>query len=566
MSSRRHSRGLALAGVGAGVGALLVAFVILVTPGSASTSAAAPANATPPAITGAAAVGGILTASTGTWTGDGPFTFAYQWRSCDGGGDACTDLQGETGPTYTASTGDVGHTLRVAVKATDNAGATTAISAASTPVEAAQKPVNTAAPAIDGTPRQGETLTTSGGSWSALPPPALSYEWERCDKSGNLCATVDGQHARTYILSAADVAATIRSVVVASNAGGSSTATSAATGVVGTSGSSPHPGSQPDISGTDKVGQTLTAETGKTWTGTPPIGYSFFWQRCGSGGRCTTIAGATGRTYVATNADVGYRLRAIVTGRNDFGSNSIASNLTASGIAAIGPKPALRSAPTLTGSAQQGATLSATTGSWSSSASLQFGYAWSRCNGTGDACTTIAAATGSSYLLTTADVGHTLRVQVTATNSSGSASATSSPSAVVTALPAGLVRLPNGTISIPADSVELPQRLIVSHVTFSPNRLTSRAPFTGRFRVTDTRGYAVRDALVYAVALPYGVVRPAAETRTDADGWATIDFEPTAGVPRAGGAVVMFVRARNGSGRLLAGVSTRRLVQIRVAR
>jgi hypothetical protein len=96
--------------------------------------------------------------------------------------------------------------------------------------------------------------------------------------------------------------------------------------------------------------------------------------------------------------------------------------------------------------------------------------------------------------------------------------------------------------------------------------VTSRAPFTARFRVTDTRGYAVRDALVYIVTLPYGLTSPAGEVRTDTAGYATIVVRPTAALSLRRGSIVMFVRARKEGDSLLVGVSTRRLVQVLVGR
>ena len=113
--------------------------------------------------------------------------------------------------------------------------------------------------------------------------------------------------------------------------------------------------------------------------------------------------------------------------------------------------------------------------------------------------------------------------------------------------------------------VSLPQRLVISGVQFTPSRLTSRAAFIARFRVTDTRGNLVRGALVYAIGLPYGWVRNAPEVVSGSDGWATIQFVPTRLMPiHRRAALVMFVRARKPGDSLLAGVSARRLVQISI--
>jgi len=97
---------------------------------------------------------------------------------------------------------------------------------------------------------------------------------------------------------------------------------------------------------------------------------------------------------------------------------------------------------------------------------------------------------------------------------------------------------------------------------FSPSPGT-HSPITARFEVTDSNGHPVSGALVYVIGLPYGWIRSAAEQATDGTGWATITLVPTAAMPRTA-ALVMFVRARKPGDSLLAGVSTRRLVQLRI--
>jgi hypothetical protein len=87
--------------------------------------------------------------------------------------------------------------------------------------------------------------------------------------------------------------------------------------------------------------------------------------------------------------------------------------------------------PTVTGTAQQGQTLTATPGTWSA-ADATVGYQWQRCDPTGANCTAVPGATTSTYAVTPTDVGTTLRVVVTATNRFGSAPATSAQTAVVT--------------------------------------------------------------------------------------------------------------------------------------
>jgi hypothetical protein len=87
--------------------------------------------------------------------------------------------------------------------------------------------------------------------------------------------------------------------------------------------------------------------------------------------------------------------------------------------------------PTVTGTAQQGQTLTATPGTWSA-ADATVGYQWQRCDAAGANCAAVPGATTSTYAVTAADVGTTLRAVVTATNRFGTATGTSSQTAVVT--------------------------------------------------------------------------------------------------------------------------------------
>jgi hypothetical protein len=89
--------------------------------------------------------------------------------------------------------------------------------------------------------------------------------------------------------------------------------------------------------------------------------------------------------------------------------------------------PANTAAPTISGTATDGSTLSASTGTWAN-APTSYGYQWQRCSGSSCSGT---GGTASSYLLTNADVGSTLRVSVTASNAAGSASATSASTGTV---------------------------------------------------------------------------------------------------------------------------------------
>ncbi len=101
--------------------------------------------------------------------------------------------------------------------------------------------------------------------------------------------------------------------------------------------------------------------------------------------------------------------------------------------------PSSSSSPSITGGAEPlpGSTLSAQTGEWSAplgAGNISYAYQWQWCSGEGEDCETIAGAQGASYNPTRAEVGHTLRVRVTATDSDGSTSLQSEPSGAVESL------------------------------------------------------------------------------------------------------------------------------------
>jgi hypothetical protein len=248
-----------------------------------------------------------------------------------------------------------------------------------------------------------------------------------------------------------------------------------------------------------------------------------------------------------------------------------ASALTAlAGIVAIADAepavvPANTELPAVVGSAQDGELVVAKDGEWTGTDPMTFSYQWQRCDGAGASCVNINGATGKVYRVATADVAGRLRVQVTATNASGSSTAMAAPTSAVIH-PAGATRLQDGKYSIPASSVKEPYRLVLTGLQFTPTVLSSRAPFTGRFRVTDTRGYVVRDALVLVTGVPLGWIQATQEVKTNVDGYAQLQLQPTPKLRLVrGGSMVMFVRARREGDDLVAGISTRRLVRVRTA-
>ena len=472
-------------------------------------------------------------------------------------------------------------TLAACVVLTVGAVLVAVIASGAARAQAQSAPANTAPPTISGTGAVGATLTASSGGWSGSPTPTFTYQWVRCDASGGACAAITGETGSTYVVASADVGKTLRVAVTASNSDGTSQATSAATAVV-TSSAAPASTSDPAVSGSAAEGQTLTATSGG-WSGGSPITFAYQWVRCGTdggapdGSNCPAIGGATGASYKLADGDVGHRMRVRVTARNAAGSATAASNATAVVASAGGTGPAKNTKePSISGTAQQGQTLTANGGTWTGTSPITLTDQWVRCGADGgkpDAsnCAAIAGATSSTYTLASADVGQRLRLKVTGRNAQGSSTAASNPTATVQAsgpaLPPGATKLPNGKYSIPATSVALPARLVIDGIRFVPNPVRSRrTTIELRVHVSDTRGFSVRDVLVFARSTPL-VTSGVGEQRSGQDGWATVRLTPQRDFPlRRGYSVQLFVRARKDGDPILAGVSTRRLVQVRTAR
>ena len=93
-------------------------------------------------------------------------------------------------------------------------------------------PQNTKPPTISGTAQQGQTLTADPGTWTGTQPITFTYQWRRCNPSGNNCSSIAGATDKTRTPTAADVGKTLRVVVTAKNTDGSTDATSAPTGTV----------------------------------------------------------------------------------------------------------------------------------------------------------------------------------------------------------------------------------------------------------------------------------------------------------------------------------------------
>jgi hypothetical protein len=246
------------------------------------------------------------------------------------------------------------------------------------------------------------------------------------------------------------------------------------------------------------------------------------------------------------------------------------SALAVAGLTQASPKaaPTNTKPPTIGGTPQAGQTLTADRGDWSGNPT-SYGYQWQRCDKTGGSCTGISRATQHSYDVRSQDVGHTIRVKVTARNADGATSETSVPTAVVTSRPAAPAPTgcPSGSGTIPIADLAPPANLAIVGFSSTPQVLGRHVgTLTIAVKVTACGGRPVQGALVYAAAVPFNQFDVAPEVQTDANGTATVNEPELGGYPASTRQqlLAVFLRARKSGEPQGQGVSTSRLVSFRV--
>ena len=403
-----------------------------------------------PTISGTAQVGETLTVDTpGIADDDGleNVLFSYQWLADD------AEIAGATGVTYTLSAADEGKVIKVQVSFTDDAdNEETLTSVATGAVAAAPTPNNLAkgAPTISGTAQVGETLTadTSGiADDDGLSNVSYSYQWLTDD------AAIADATANTYTLADSDEGKTVTvQVSFTDDAGNDEAVTSGPTDTVASKPNSPATGA-PTIIGTVQVGETLTADTSGIADddGLEKVSFSYQWLSS----RDTEIQGATDATYTLAVADEGKAITVQVSFTDDAGNDeTLTSAATDAVSAAPHPNTPATGAPTISGTAQVGETLTADKSGIADADGLEnvsFSYQWLADD------MDISGATGSAYTLVAEDEGKAIKVQVSFTDDAGNdESVTSVATAAVAAEPSEPPAKPTGLSATAShDSVTL---------------------------------------------------------------------------------------------------------------
>jgi Concanavalin A-like lectin/glucanases superfamily len=428
---------------------------------------AAPTNTTLPAISGTAIEGQTLSADNGSWTGN-PTSYSKQWRRCDSGGANCADISGATDSSYTLSTADVDSTIRVAVTATNAGGSTSAASrgtgvvagsgasltykqsvVADNPVgfwrlsEASGTTIIDELSAGHGGSYSGavtlgqsgpilsdatDTAAYFGGGWGSIPYYAdlnptgnkvsIEFWWKGSAPSAARFMVLKGytSHIDPYYQYGLgdDGNGNVRAVVDTSgifnpwDTGVAWPGDGAWHQIVLT-----YDGSLGSNNLKLYVDATLRAQTGRT----------------GNVRAYSSALGLMDILNLGSGFQTSGRLDDVAIYNGALGSSRITAHFNASGQV----PPANLTVPAISGTSTESWTLGSSNGTWTGLPS-SYSWQWKRCGPDGSGCADIDGANGSSYLVTDADVGSTIRVAVTASNAAGSSTAQSAATAVVEGL------------------------------------------------------------------------------------------------------------------------------------
>ena len=377
----------------------------------------------------------------------------------------------------------------------------------------------TGAPTITGTAQVGQTLTagtTAIMDADGLTSVSYTYQWIRV-ATDNTETNISSATASTYTLVAADQGTTVKvTVSFTDDANNPETLTSAATATVSAAANTLATGA-PTITGTAQVGQTLTAGTTAIMDadGLTSVSYTYQWIRVATDNTETNISSATASTYMLVAADQGTTVKVTVSFTDDANNPETLTSAATAAVSAAANTLAT-GAPTITGTAQVGQTLTAGTTAIMDAdglTSVSYTYQWIRV-ATDNTETNISSATASTYTLVAADQGTTVKVRVSFTDdASNSETLTSAATATVGATATAPTVSNVAVTSTPASGTTyyLAGEAIEFTVTFSaPVTVTATPKFAFRLgAATRQAAYASGSdsaALVFARTVQAGEV------------------------------------------------------------
>jgi hypothetical protein len=239
----------------------------------------------------------------------------------------------------------------------------------------------------------GTKLGVSQGAWKPAPV-TFAFQWLR-DGEPIAAAT-----SSTYQLTGDDITHRIAVIVTGSRNGyADSSLRSTQVGPVAAAKLKP---ATPTISGTVKVGHTLTGKVAPWGPGTVSLAWQ--WYR-----DAEAIVDATATTYKLAVADYGHKVTVRVTGTRTNHKTTARDSVPTGKVGPGTLKPA--PIPTLSGTAKVGEKLASDAGDWGPG-TVVLAYQWFRNSGKTDVA--VEGATAAGHTVTPADLDARLRVRVTA--------------------------------------------------------------------------------------------------------------------------------------------------------
>jgi len=168
---------------------------------------APPVNTSIPIVSGSAFETSVINIiSKGQWSGIEESKLLTQWQICSTA-ISCSDIASATSPTYTASSADVGKTIRAKIIAPYSQKNVEAFSNQTPIIKKAY--TNVFPPTLLSYADIGDKIDIFKGYWEGLATPNISYVWQRC-KSATSCTNIPGATKSTYTPSSSDRGYSIR--------------------------------------------------------------------------------------------------------------------------------------------------------------------------------------------------------------------------------------------------------------------------------------------------------------------------------------------------------------------
>ncbi|MEG5779712.1 inverse autotransporter beta domain-containing protein [Enterobacter bugandensis] len=321
-------------------------------------------------------------------------------------------IEGANGREYTLQAGDAGYSIKAVVTPTGSSQPALAGAVQSSPSVDAYGAPSVTNLHISGTPKVGQTLRaeytfTSNGSGTDK----STFIWGRYEKTSWM--PIEGATGREYTLQAGDAGYSIKVTVIPEGSSqpqlqGDTQHSPAVDAYGAPSITNLH------ISGTPKVGQTLSAEYTFTANGSGTDASSFQWQ-WQDGATWKNAAGGTARTFTLPDSYAGYSVRVVVTPKGS-------SQPSLTGAVQDSPTMAAYDAPSVTGlrisgTPKVGQTLRAEytfTANGAGTDISSFQWQWQD----GATWKNAAGGTASTFTLPDSYAGYNVRVMVTPKGSS----------------------------------------------------------------------------------------------------------------------------------------------------